>query len=369
MVGGKGSRNTNLAMEGLKCLMARALLNVEQYNGYSEATANIAEDIAEDVYEEEDWMQGILNHVIDKAVNRANLAKYTQLTLQQIQRSGGSEIFWHEMTSCIPLFLNFDAEHVTAAALLASLVKISYGKIRTLRMDGDTHTSTQNPTPTPTPVPRDVSAKLVSLELLLYYLKLAGVKYRSNAELVYFVRRLVVPAILANTGSGVEHVRVFKRLIQIVTFLWRYFRGGLKVEIAVGICMYICIYMVLYMFIIYSVVCYSVRHSFRHSYSHTIYTHTGIVRTLYAAHPPPPTADLQRRPQLRTPIVRIVRSRQMVPRIALHHRRAVWELRCGPGFRPRLAGHSEAGMEILSELLCGFGGSVEEVWCGVCHAC
>ena len=49
----------------------------------------------------QDFVGDVIASLVDGAVHRVDLAIYNQLALHQIYRSGGSELFWHEMmTSC-----------------------------------------------------------------------------------------------------------------------------------------------------------------------------------------------------------------------------------------------------------------------------
>lgn len=74
----------------------------------------------------------------DETTDRVEMTNFTQLALHQVHRSGGSELFWHDMmTSCgAGLFGRYDASEetkfrfVVSFSVLASLVKVSSGKVR-----------------------------------------------------------------------------------------------------------------------------------------------------------------------------------------------------------------------------------------------
>jgi len=190
-------------------------------------------------------------------MNRVDIANYTQLALYQIHRSGGSELFWHDMiNSCgVNLFGQVTASsqishhsHTIAFAVLASFVKISSGKVRMVSNNTE-------------PVPRDVASKLVSLELLLHFIKMWHVAIRgesmtnemelsdclghlsvegieegdSAVTMVYIIRRLVVPTLLSNTSMSLEDCRIYRRIIRIISELWRksYYRRRMKIDLAV----------------------------------------------------------------------------------------------------------------------------------------
>lgn len=77
-------------------------------------------------------------NLVDGATDRVEMTNFTQLALHQVHRSGGSELFWHDMmTSCgVGLFGRDDASEetkfrfVVSFSMLASLVKISSGTVR-----------------------------------------------------------------------------------------------------------------------------------------------------------------------------------------------------------------------------------------------
>jgi len=76
--------------------------------------------------------------LVDGATDRVEMTNFTQLALHQVHRSGGSELFWHDMmTSCgVGLFGRHDASEetkfrfVVSFSMLASLVKVSSGNVR-----------------------------------------------------------------------------------------------------------------------------------------------------------------------------------------------------------------------------------------------
>ena len=76
--------------------------------------------------------------LVDDPTDRVEMTNFTQLALHQVHRSGGSELFWHDMmTSCgVGLFGRYDASEetkfrfVVSFSMLASLVKVSSGKVR-----------------------------------------------------------------------------------------------------------------------------------------------------------------------------------------------------------------------------------------------
>ena len=205
------------------------------------------------------FISDMVYDLVDGSMNRVEMTNFTQLALHQIHRSGGSELFWHDMmTSCgVGLFGGDDSteeakfRHVVSFSMLSSLVKVSSGKVRRVGSSSDL-------------VPRDVASKILSLELLLHYLerwrdfataenlrKTAGRDggrgtrgghpydpHRDDpaiATMAYCIRRLVVSCLLSNTSSGLENRRIFRRVVRIVSELWchPYYRHNLKLELGV----------------------------------------------------------------------------------------------------------------------------------------
>ena len=199
----------------------------------------------------------ILSNLVENAMNRVDVANYTQLALYQIHRSGGSELFWHDMIySCGANLFGQDSmsskgvnhANTISFAVLASFVKISSGKVRILSHNAE-------------PVTRDVASKLLSLELLLHFVKMwhvavcaeglihetetttiesnAAMQNLDEAEsvvtMVYVMRRLVVPTLFSNTSAALEDCRVFRRVIRIISQLWcnSYYRRRMKIDLAV----------------------------------------------------------------------------------------------------------------------------------------
>ena len=189
------------------------------------------------------------------STDKMEVANLIQLASYQIHRSGGSELFWHDMINSCGSGL-FGQESMSAPsvaranilsfAILTSFVKISSGKVRVISNSSE-------------PVPRDVASKLLSLELLLCFIEtwhdsvqgkqhaevdpsagsppalLLGGEGNSAATMVYVMRRLVVPTILSNTSSALEDCRVYRRILRIISTFWTnpYYRNRMKLDLAV----------------------------------------------------------------------------------------------------------------------------------------
>lgn len=176
----------------------------------------------------------MLSSLINASVDHAERANHAQLALQQIYRSDGSELFWHDMVNECGRSL-FGGDKTTGQAaidmyilsftMMAYLVKASSGRLKTC-------------VDTTELVSRDIASKLLSLELLLHFLEywsdeqeaLHGIEFSSvdlNAKTIgsietlsFTMRRMVVPCLFSNTRASLENPQVFCRVIRIISELW-----------------------------------------------------------------------------------------------------------------------------------------------------
>jgi Guanine nucleotide exchange factor in Golgi transport N-terminal/Sec7 domain len=191
-------------------------------------------------------LDGVLSSLFDNSVDLVERANYTQLALHQIHRSGGSELFWHDMIYACGDGLFSKDKNLTEAgkemfillfAVLQQLVKVSSGKLRPSSESSEL-------------LPKDVASKLLSLELLLFFLEFwsdeqeairsmtnvnEGDAFQSIDTLMFAVRRTVTPCLLWNTRAGLENPQVFRRVIRIVSELWcsPIYRKNCKVELGI----------------------------------------------------------------------------------------------------------------------------------------
>jgi hypothetical protein len=188
------------------------------------------------------FLDNLLSELVDNSVNRVDIANYTQLAVHQIHRSGGSELFWYDMmNSCgMGLFgsdktLKEDCRNMYTLcfAILANLVKVASSKVRKGKQSQD--------------IPRDVASKLLSLELLHFFLEKWGYQQdssqvrgsssgsRSVSTFAFCVRRLVVPCLIFNTKEALEDSRIYRRVLRIFGVLWclPVYRNNMKLEIGI----------------------------------------------------------------------------------------------------------------------------------------
>ena len=151
--------------EFVSIMLASTGTEKEEEDGDDKSGPSNTEDETNSV---ESQSRVITSNSAEDAIDRVDLANYIQLALYQIHRSGGSELFWHDMINQCGMGLfgsnepsNQVALHanIISFAILASFVKIAAGKVRIISKNAD-------------PVPRDVASKLLSLELLFHFIKM-----------------------------------------------------------------------------------------------------------------------------------------------------------------------------------------------------
>ena len=184
------------------------------------------------------FLDNLLAEIVDDSVHRVDVANYTQLAMHQIHRSGGSELFWYDMmNSCGMGLFGSDMAireegrnmYSMCFAILANLIKVACTQVRRDKQSEA--------------VPRDVASKLLSLELIHFFLekwadardflKVPG--SRSAETFVFCVRRLVVPCLLFNTEAALNDPRIFRRTIRIVGVLWcsPLYRSKMRLELGI----------------------------------------------------------------------------------------------------------------------------------------
>jgi hypothetical protein len=168
------------------------------------------------------FLERLMESVVDQSLHRVHRATYAQLALQQIHRAGGSELFWYDMKNTCGRQGLFQTDTVLkdetldqyslCFALLAHVVKVACAPIRRRGRQV---------------APRDIASKLMSLELLHFFLRewdfaldCLFTRDESSEALTTFlftIRRLVVPCLLShNTQDALHDPRVFQRILNIV---------------------------------------------------------------------------------------------------------------------------------------------------------
>jgi len=183
-------------------------------------------------------IDNLVEEVVNTSVHRVDIANYTQLAMHQIYRSGGSELFWYDMmNSCGVGLFGQDtvlgeetrSTYSLCFALLANCVKVASSRIRRdKRSEG---------------IPRDVASKLMSLEMLHFFIQTWEERYedmqvpgsKSFDTFLFCIRRLVVPCLLSNTKDALDDPRVYRRVIRIVGVILSspVYRKHMKLELGI----------------------------------------------------------------------------------------------------------------------------------------
>ncbi len=184
------------------------------------------------------FIDSLMNEFVETSVFRVDIANFTELAMHQVMRSGGSELFWYEMINlCDSTIFGSDKKlqkktrHMYAIcfAFLANCVKNASSRVRRNNKNEGS--------------PRDVANKLMSLEMLKFFLEKweRGLDSQdipgshSVTSFAFCIRRLVVPCLLGNTADALADPRIFRRLIQVVGVLWcsPFYRKHMKLEIGI----------------------------------------------------------------------------------------------------------------------------------------
>lgn len=180
----------------------------------------------------QDLIDSIIGSIVNDSVDHVERANISQLVLHQVLRSGGSELFWHDMVNtCGKGLFGKDQKmgesgrdvFIITFAILASLVKVASGKLSPALQSREM-------------LPKDLASKILSLELLLHFLEFwsdeheavsvvsSEARRRASVDsfetLSYIIRRTVAPCLLWNTRAAIDNVQVFRRVIKIITELW-----------------------------------------------------------------------------------------------------------------------------------------------------
>ena len=248
---GGAPQAATLALKDLISFSIERLGRISVTNNLLIAEHTLEDHIASDCYARghdmyRPMLDGILSSIADTSVELVERANFTQLALHQIHRSGGSELFWHDMIYECGIGLFGKDKNLTDVgkemlillfAMLQQLVKVSAGKLRPSTDDTEL-------------LPKDTASKLLSLELLLHFLEfwsdereaLKSISTSGEIEslksintLMYSVRRTVVPCLLWNTRPCLENPQIYRRVIRLLSELWcsPVYRKHCKVELGI----------------------------------------------------------------------------------------------------------------------------------------
>eukprot|EP00624_Nannochloropsis_granulata_P001687 evm.model.NODE_18249_length_979_cov_25.426966.1 len=157
--------------------------------------------------------------VVDDAIQYVELTKATQRAVDCIKRGSASshESFWKELLAVSAVITTSPAEENTFL-LLAATCKLASESPRRIGPGGQQL------------VERDVASKLLALELLSTLLKKTGDRFQHAPMFGTQIRRLVVCCLLTNTVTGLQDLRVQRRVLSLITLLWHLYRRFCKVE-------------------------------------------------------------------------------------------------------------------------------------------
>ncbi|TFJ87318.1 hypothetical protein NSK_001650 [Nannochloropsis salina CCMP1776] len=202
-------RRVEVRAGGIEGLAGRRAVGVAGSAGTAKRTPVPAETIA----------RSLVLDVVAAAIQFVELTKATQRAVDCIKRGSASshESFWKELLTVSAMITRSQAEE-NAFLLLAAICKLASEAPRTaLAGTGQL-------------VARDVAAKLLALELLSTLLKKAGERFQSSPLFGTQVRRLVVSTLLSNVATGLQDLSVQRRVLSLITLLWRMYRRWCKIE-------------------------------------------------------------------------------------------------------------------------------------------
>lgn len=197
-------------------------------------TVEIAHYLPEtmDFFDDESWVHDapsqayvdvrfIVEDIIDDIVDSVNTARICEATLQTLSKqafSTSSVAFWQQINlSARKLFVEpaLRSPFVT----LCAICKQAWHNVRTNKA-GE-------------PIPRDLGSKLVALEAINEFCNSAGEKMRASKIMGYQIRRLVIPCLMFNISYALIDLKIFMKVLRILTALWNKWRRYLRIEFAI----------------------------------------------------------------------------------------------------------------------------------------
>ena len=151
------------------------------------------------------------------SVEVSRIAESTQLAISKQSSSTSSGSFWQHI-NVLSRRLFSEYPNRCAFVVLCATTKLAWHDVRNISSGS--------------PMPRDLGTKVLALEALLEFLLSAGERMRVSKVMGYMVRRLVVPCILYNVQFGLKDLRVFGKIMKLITALWKVWRSHVRIEFA-----------------------------------------------------------------------------------------------------------------------------------------
>ncbi len=163
----------------------------------------------------------LIEDVID-SVEISRIAELAHLAISRQSSSTASSKFWYQVNLLSKkLFNNSNSTYPLRLGFisLCAICKLAWHSVRT--------------TETGEPAARDLGSKLLALEALLEFCSVAGDKMKISKVMGYQIRRLVIPTLLNNVNYALQDNRVFSKILQIISALWKNWRVHIRIEFAI----------------------------------------------------------------------------------------------------------------------------------------
>ncbi len=163
----------------------------------------------------------LIEDVID-SIEISRIAELAHLAISKQSSSTASSKFWYQVNLLSKkLFNNSNSTYPLRLGFisLCAICKLAWHTVRT--------------TETGEPAARDLGSKLLALEALLEFCSVAGDKMKISKVMGYQIRRLVIPTLLNNINYALQDNRVFSKILQIISALWKNWRVHIRIEFAI----------------------------------------------------------------------------------------------------------------------------------------
>eukprot|EP00602_Paraphysomonas_sp_CaronLab_P009335 CAMPEP_0185037178 /NCGR_PEP_ID=MMETSP1103-20130426/31197_1 /TAXON_ID=36769 /ORGANISM="Paraphysomonas bandaiensis, Strain Caron Lab Isolate" /LENGTH=1936 /DNA_ID=CAMNT_0027575031 /DNA_START=65 /DNA_END=5872 /DNA_ORIENTATION=- len=163
----------------------------------------------------------LVTEFFDEVMDSVETSRVTEVALLATAKKTSSTLspsFWIHMNSISKsLFRNYEVQN--AFILLAALCKWSWLGIKS----GDSGEA----------APRHLGNKLLAIEALREYCRVAGPNLRLSKIMGYQVRRLVVSSMFLNIQYSLSEPRIFSKLLKLLSVLWENWREHIRLEFPV----------------------------------------------------------------------------------------------------------------------------------------